>query len=48
MSDVIEVRFKIHKNKERELFLMMKKHDEVNWSRVSKKGIEEYCKERKF
>jgi len=43
---MIDVRFRILKNKDSELFLMMKKFPEVNWSKVSRDGIVKYVTER--
>ena len=44
---LIEVRFRIHKDKDDALFTVMKRYPEVNWSEVAKRGIVAYLKKRK-
>ena len=44
---LIEVRFRIHKDKDGVLFTAMKRYPEVNWSEVAKRGIVAYLKKRK-
>jgi len=44
---LIEVRFRIHKDKDEVLFTVMKRYPEVNWSEVAKRGIVVYLKKRK-
>ncbi len=45
-KDEIEVRFVVRKKRDPDLFNMMKKFPEVQWSTFCKLKINDYCKER--